>query len=96
MTDLAKVESRLQSVVQSPIKSNDFVKSLPGYHAFTGRDTVSSFAGKSKAKGLKLLTSNDAYVKMFSELELAWHISDNNTNKLESFVCEFYGEKFKY
>ena len=65
--DLTKVNSKLQSTVQSPIKLNDFLKSLPGYHAFTGCDTVSAFAGKGKAKGLKLLTSNDADVKAFLE-----------------------------
>ena len=89
---MAKVKNRLQSVVQSPIKSNDFLKSLPGYHAFTVCDTASAFAGKGKAQGLKLLTSNDAYVKAFSELGLAWNISDNITDELESFVCELYGK----
>ena len=58
--DLTKAKRKLQSTVQSPIKLNDFLKYLPGYHAFTGCDTVSAFAGKGKSKGLKLLTSNDA------------------------------------
>jgi hypothetical protein len=39
----------------------DFLKSLIGLHAFTGCDSVSSFAGKGKA--LQLLFKNNIYVQ---------------------------------
>ena len=37
------------------IRVQDFLKSLIGLHTITGCDTVSAFAGKGKAKVLKLL-----------------------------------------
>ena len=43
----------------------DVCKALIGMHAYTGCDTVSAFAGKGKAKALKLLTKSKLYQDTF-------------------------------
>ena len=43
-------------------------QALIGMHAFTGCDTVSDFAGKGKAKALKMLTHSKDYQDTFMEL----------------------------
>ena len=43
-------------------------QALIGMHAFTGYDTVSAFAGKGKAKALKMLTHSKDYQDTFMEL----------------------------
>ena len=42
--------------------------SLPGIHAFTGCDTVSSFAGKGKKNAFKLLKKSTVYQEAFVQL----------------------------
>ena len=42
--------------------------SLPGIHAFTGCDTVSSFAGKGKNESFKLLQKSTVYQEAFVQL----------------------------
>ena len=41
-------------------------KCLPGFHAYTGCDTVSAFAGKGKRKSSKLLQKEEKYEEAFS------------------------------
>ena len=43
-------------------------KCLPGFHAYTGCDTVSAFAGKGKLKSWKLLQKEEKYEEAFSTL----------------------------
>lgn len=43
-------------------------KALPGFHAFTGCDTVSAFAGRGKVKPLKLLQKNEHLCETFQKV----------------------------
>ena len=43
-------------------------RSLPGFHAFTGCDTVSAFAGRGKVAGYRIVKRNDEFQKMFQQL----------------------------
>ena len=59
-------------------------KSLPGIHAFTACDTVSSFAGKDKSKAYKKVQEKDSYQETFSllgsdDFVSSYFFSDNTT-----------------
>ena len=41
------------------IDIEDFFEALPGLHAFTGCDTVSSFVGKGKVKAFNIVTKKE-------------------------------------
>ena len=47
----------------------DVCRALIGVHAYTGCDTVSAFAGKGKAKALKLLSKNKEIQDTFFKVE---------------------------
>jgi len=55
-------------------------------HAFTECDTVSAFAGRGKAKALKLLTSSKEHQDMFLLLDQEWDLSPDLSDKLEAFI----------
>lgn len=75
------------------ICSWDFIKSLICLYAFTGCNSVSSFAGKGKNKVVKLLVNNVKYVNEFSSLGASWDVSDELNDTLGEFVCDLYGKK---
>ena len=66
---------------------------ISGMHAFTGCDTVSAFAGKGKAKALKMLTHSRDYQDTFMELGREWDVSLEPMNKLEHFTCHLCAPK---
>ncbi|XP_066925450.1 uncharacterized protein [Clytia hemisphaerica] len=70
-----------------------FLKALPGFHCFTGCDSISAFAGRGKIKPLKILIQKKEYVEAFGELGMSWNISEETQSVLESFVCHMYGKK---
>ena len=62
-------------------------KALLGLHAFTGCDSVSSFAGIGKVKPLKILRKNDEFQEVFARLGEEWSVTEELFGKLEAFVC---------
>ena len=66
-------------------------KALLGLHAFTGCDSVSSFAGIGKVKPLKILRKNDEFQEVFARLGEEWPVTEELFGKLEAFVCALYG-----
>ncbi len=71
----------------------DVCRSLIGMHAYTGCDSVSAFAGKGKARALKLLMSNSDHQETFIELGQEWNLSQELLEKLEAFTCLLYAPK---
>ena len=65
--DMKKVRESLVSHI-GEIHMEDFLEALPGFHAFTGCDTWSSFAGKGKVKAFNIVTKTDKYVQLFKML----------------------------
>ena len=70
-----------------------FMKSLIGFHSFTGCDTVSSFSGKGKIKPLKIMVGDPKYINAFSRLGECTVISKDLFQIIETFVCQMYGWK---
>ena len=68
---------------------------LPGYHAFTGCDSVSAFAGRGKKAGLQLLKSDPRYQNLFVKLGERWEVNDELFEKLEKFTYQMYDKKTK-
>ena len=66
---------------------------LLGVHAYTGCDSVSSFAGKGKVAALKMLKSNENVQQAFSDLGKNWELSGELFEKLKQFTCKLYAPK---
>ena len=61
-----KTHSRIVDIMEVATKIvTSACQALLGMHAFTGCDTVSAFAGRRKAKVLKLLTNSKEHQDMF-------------------------------
>lgn len=69
---------------------NEKCEALLGLHAFTGCDTVSSFAGKGKISALNLLHKHPQHIETLRTLGSSWEISDELLIRLESFTCQMY------
>ena len=79
----------IAKVVQST--GREVCEALIGLHAFTGCDTVSSFAGKGKISALKILKSNyGTYSRGFRELGQTWAVTNDLFMVLERFTCSMY------
>ena len=82
-----KLENQIGDLEVSP---DDLCEALIGYHSFTGCDSVSAFAGKGKKKPWKIVLNSTEYVKAFKNLGTLWHISVEQLEVLEMFVCNMY------
>ena len=71
--------------------AEDLCSALIGFHAFTGCDTVSSFAGKGKSKAFKSLLMERNNVTAFKLLGENETITEDLLHQLEHFVCTMYG-----
>lgn len=79
----------IAKVVQST--GREVCEALIGLHAFTGCDTVSSFAGKGKIGALKILKRNyGTYSRGFRELGQTWAVTNDLFMVLERFTCSMY------
>ena len=72
------------------VSIDDFCRALIGFHAFTGCDSVSAFAGKSKKRPFKLLMKSQDYIETFQMLGQSWNL-DDVIERLEKFTCHMYG-----
>ena len=74
ISSLEKVkENNESSLGEFRYTSEEFCEVLVDVHAFTGCDTVSSFAGKGKTKSLKIMKSYQKYFSTFKELGESWN-----------------------
>lgn len=65
-------------------------RSLPGFHAFTGCDSVSAFSGKGKVTPLKLVKRHAEFIDLFQALGTEWKLSDELFARLQKFTCHMY------
>lgn len=66
---------------------------LVGLHAYTGCDSVSSFSGQGKIKGLKLMQQNQSFQEAFTKLGKHWHMTDELFQILQEFTCKLYAAR---
>ena len=64
---------------------------LLGVYAFTGCDSVSSFAGKGKLPALKLMKKDERFQELFHRLGQELTVTEDDVSLLEEFVCCLYG-----
>ena len=69
------------------------MKSLIGFHSFTGCDTTSAFVGRRKVKPLKLMLNDARYLQAFAQLGQYTEISYVELQTIRSFVCHMYSCK---
>ena len=92
--DVDKISDYTYEDLNSCEISKDIVmKSLKGFHSFTGCDTISAFVGRGKVKPIKLMLKDIKYIKMFSRLGANTNISTEILHSLTEFVCHMYGWK---
>jgi len=65
-------------------------RSLPGFHAFTGCDTVSAFAGRGKVEDYRIVKQTAEFQEMFQHLGMFWNMSDHLYHSLQKFTCAMY------
>ena len=68
-------------------------EALPGMHAITGCDTVSSFAGKGKLSAFQFVKKKVSFQELFARFGLSWEFSDADVTNLQIFTCSLYGAK---
>ena len=66
---------------------------LPSLYSLTGCDTVSSYVGKGKKKGLKIVKDDQIARETALVLGEIISLSEQNTVKLEDVVCKLYNER---
>ena len=64
---------------------------LLGVYAFTGCDSVSSFAGKGKLPALKQMKKDKRFIELFHRLGQDLDVTEDDMALLEEFVCVLYG-----
>ena len=88
---LQRIKDKLeQRIGDREVSTDELCEALVGYHAFTGCDSVSTFAGKGKKKAWKIVQSSAEYVEAFRNLGKFWDISTELLDTLEMFVCKLY------
>ena len=71
--------------------SDELLRSLPGFHSFTGCDTTAAFINKGKLRPFDLLEKSDEFLKWFGELGEFYPPSQEVFDGIEKFVCVLYG-----
>ena len=72
---MARIKEKIEILTDCmKYSADDRCKVLLGFHAFTGCDTVSSFAAKGKLKLFKVLLSHPNHVSAFKSLEQSSNI----------------------
>ena len=66
-------------------------EAIVGLYAFTGCDTISSFAGKGKLPALRIMRKSDTFIDTFSALGRSLEVEESTFADLEQFVCALYG-----
>jgi hypothetical protein len=65
-------------------------RALISMHAYTGCDTVSTFAGRGRLSVLKLLSTNKDVQDACVQLGEEWDVSEQLMDTLEKFTCLLY------
>jgi len=75
---------------------NRFIAALPGFHSFTGCDTVGQFSGKGKVSCWNTLQKVEEYViEAFIQLGMSVLPSSETIKSLEAYVCQLYAPELR-
>ena len=83
-----EVKDKYDAVVSVGLES---FKALVSFHAFTGCDTVTAFAGLGKSKAFKIMAKSVQYINLFEKLGENWHLEEKIIRGIEALVCHLYG-----
>ena len=65
-------------------------KSLSGFHAFTGCDTVSAFQVRGKVLVFRIMAQDQGFREVFQGLGREWQLSNELYHDLHRFTCAMY------
>lgn len=72
------------------VLGKEICEALVGVHAWTGCDSVSSFAGKGKVKAFNMIRNNVQFRDTFVLLGQQWSVSDELFDAIQRFTCSMY------
>ena len=89
--DLSAIKESLKTQIpdNTGYSIEDLLNAPPGLHSFTGCDSVSSMAGKGKAKALKLMMTSSKFVT-FVHLGEVEDLQEEDFESVEKFTCRLY------
>lgn len=94
MIDVTSVASMIDNKFnKSGVSKGMFLKSLIGFHCFTGCDTISAFSGKGKIRPFSIMSSKSDYIEAFVNLGNIFLVDQHLLSILEMYVCDIYGKK---
>ena len=67
-------------------------EALPGLHAFTGCDSVSTFSRKGKQSAVKVVLKDEGLCETMRELGQSYTVSEELMEKCAMYVCSLYGK----
>ena len=92
--DVTKVADNIfETIKECDVQKEVVMKSLIGFHSFTGCDTISLFAGRGKVKPLKVLLCDIKYIQTFAQPGESTELDPADLQIIQSFVCHMYGYK---
>ena len=65
-------------------------KSLPGFHTFTGCDTVNAFQGRGKVLVFRIMAPDHGFQEVFQRLGREWQLSNEFCSDIQRFTCAMY------
>ena len=71
----------------------DICSALIELHAWTGCDTVGSFAGQGKIKAFRLMRNSEKYKMAFQSLGCEWKLTEKLFQTIQEFTCILYERK---
>ena len=74
------------------LRNIEICEALPGLHAFTGCDSVSTFSGKGKQSAVKVILKDEGLCETMRELGQSYTVSEELMEKCEMYVCSLYGK----
>ena len=81
---------RMLNVAESSLDKH-LIHSLPGLHAFSGRDSASAFYGNGKIKWLNLVKKHKIFCDAICLLDESLDIEETVYEVIEQMVCVAYG-----
>ena len=91
---IPEIKEKLQLQLRNSdttVSIDNLCRALIGFHAISGCDSVSAFAGKGKKRPFKLLMKSQDYIETFQMLGQSWNLDDDVIVRLEKFTCHMYG-----
>ena len=91
--DYGSGKNRKGMWMDSITMSDSETSAIIAFHAFTGNDFTSSFFRKGNKACWKIMSGNQKFGRVFSQLGVDWNVNESIFKVLAEFTCKIYGSK---